>query len=154
MPARKAKIIKSMKYICKPRLIPSVSFSFHHLTHLVSSFFNDSIAVSSYHIADTWVPNMIEVKREKRVPSNVRNSRNWKEINIRKIVKSTCSSDVSTNTQYTSWIWGVFERFKKILSFISNEKKIIDTKFDNIDKIGFYSWFDSSNRLFCIHDFK
>ncbi len=41
-----------------------------------SSFFSDSMAVSSYQMADTWVPNMMEVKSEKSRPSNIKKSRN------------------------------------------------------------------------------
>jgi hypothetical protein len=47
-------------------------FHLDFLTHRASSFFKDSIPVSSYQIAETCVPNMMEVNKANKRPSNRR----------------------------------------------------------------------------------
>ncbi len=55
--------------------LPKTAWMLFHLdfrAHLASSFLSDSMPVSSYQMALTWVPNMMAVKRAKRRPSKMR----------------------------------------------------------------------------------
>jgi len=56
---------------------PNTAWILFHLdffTQRASSFFRDSIPVSSYQIAETCVPNMMDVNKANKRPSNRRKS--------------------------------------------------------------------------------
>jgi len=57
--------------------LPNTACMDFHLDFLIqraSSFLRDSIPVSSFQMADTWVPNMIDVNSPNSRPSNRRKS--------------------------------------------------------------------------------
>ena len=45
-----------------------IDFHLDFFTQRASSFFKDSIPVSSFQMAETWVPNMIDVNNPKSNP--------------------------------------------------------------------------------------
>ena len=52
-----------------------MDFQRDFLTHVASSFFSASMPVSSYQMADTCVPNIMDVNSANNNPSNIKKSR-------------------------------------------------------------------------------
>merc|ERR1719348_1688991 len=59
---------------CQENLPNTAWIDFHRdfFVQRASSFFSDSMPVSSFQMAETWVPNMMEVNNAKRRPSKRR----------------------------------------------------------------------------------
>lgn len=81
---------------------PNTAFMFIHfvfLAHLLSSFFNCSIPVSSVQMECTWVPNITEVKMRKRRASKHKRMRRITVVGGEKELHFVQSS----SKQYKKW---------------------------------------------------